>query len=111
MDSAAPTLHCGVSFIFVETKHKNADLVVHGVPLGDEHAINASALPHTPGRGREVFQCTIKLGELVDSFVTNERLPDKYNFVRVIDRDKLHIESMRPIAVIVRVAIPSPTHA
>ena len=63
-------------------------LVVDGVPLGDYHAVNATALARRCTR--EITHCAVELGQLVDSFVTHQGFSDKENFVWVVDGDELY---------------------
>jgi hypothetical protein len=60
-----------------------------GIKLGQDHPIDASRLaPDAKGRRGKVLQTPIKLAELVDRFVSDERLADKDDLVRVVDRDE-----------------------
>lgn len=60
-----------------------------GIKLGQDHPIDPSRLaPDAKGRCGKVFQTPIKLAELVHRLVTDERLADKDDFVRVVDRDE-----------------------
>ena len=72
-------------------------LVVDGVPLGDEHAVDTAFLA-ARGSG-EVAQRAIKLRELVDRLVSHQRLADENDLVRVVRRDKLR-ESARAKSIV-----------
>jgi hypothetical protein len=62
-------------------------LVIHGVPLRDKHAVNATAPPRRSTR--EVAQRTIEFGQLINCFVTYQGLSNEYDLVRVVDCYKL----------------------
>ena len=72
-------------------------LVVDGVPLGDEHAVDTAFLA-ARGSG-EIAQRAIKLRELVDRLVSHQRLADENDLVRVVRRDKLR-ERARPKSIV-----------
>jgi len=62
-------------------------LVVDSVPLGNQHAVNATALAR---RGaREITQCAVELGQLIHSFVAYQGFSDKEDLVWVVDGDEL----------------------
>jgi len=66
---------------------RSTDLVVDGVPLGNQHAVNATALAR---RGaREITQCTVEFGQLIDGFVTYQGFSDEEDLVWVVDGDEL----------------------
>ena len=66
---------------------RRTHLVVDSVPLGNQHAVNATALAR--GGTREIAQCAVEFGQLVDGFVTHQSLSDKDNLVGIVDGDEL----------------------
>lgn len=72
-----------------ESRGVATDLIVHGVPLGDQHTINASTLARATRCGREVLQRTVEFRKLVDGLVTHKRFTDKDDLVWIIDCDEL----------------------
>lgn len=63
-----------------------AYLVVHRVPLGNQHAVNA---PARARRRREIAQRAVEFGQLVNGFVAHQGFADKDNLVGRVNRDKL----------------------
>lgn len=64
-------------------RQRSADLIVNRVPLRDQHPVNATPSAMAADR-REVAQRTIKLLQLVNSLVANERLADEDNLVGIV---------------------------
>ena len=89
MESAAPT--------YVERTDQRGQrtpvrcaathLVVDGVPLGNQHAVNAPALAR--GGARKVTQRTVEFGQLVNGFITYQGFSDEKDLVWGIDGDEL----------------------
>ena len=91
MDKAAPTYNRRGPYVGVCTMcsdQETTDLVIDGVPFGHKHSIDAPTLTHTPDT-RKIPQGTVKLGQLINSFISHKGLANKENFVRIIDRYQL----------------------
>jgi hypothetical protein len=72
---------------------RSTHLVIHRIPLCDDHPVDAPLFARAssaiPARCRtEVPQRTIKLGELVHSFVPDESLADEDDLVRAVRCNK-----------------------
>lgn len=65
--------------------------------LCQDHSVDSPRLLPLSGSSvatcgtRKVLQAPVKLGQLIDRFVTHERLSDENDFVRLIETDQLRI--------------------
>jgi hypothetical protein len=64
------------------------NLVIHRIPLGNQHPVDATPVTR-PRRRREISKSAIKLCELIDGLVADQRLSNKYYFIGVVYRYKL----------------------
>lgn len=66
----------------------STNLIIHRIPLRDQHAIDPSSVARATGSGGEVFQRTVEFRQLVNGFIAHKRLADKDDLVRVVDGDE-----------------------
>ena len=69
-----------------QSPHTN--LIIDSVPLRDQHSVDSSTTTGTR-YGREIPEGTIKFRQLVDGFIAHQCFTYKYNFIRVVNRNKL----------------------
>jgi len=67
----------------VHKKKGGTDLVINGIPFGDDHSIDATSLTHTP-HARKVTQGTVEFGQLIDRLIADKGLADEEDSVRII---------------------------
>ncbi len=68
----------------------NGHIAYNGIELRQDDPINpAFSLSTTEARTGEVFECSIKLCELIHGLIAYERFPNEDDLVWVVDRNQL----------------------
>lgn len=93
IESAAPTFKHEkiINILFLLSERKPIKyLIVNRIPLGDQHAINATTLTRRSGK---VLQRAVEFGKLIDGFITHESFADKDDLIRIVCRNELRPKS------------------